>query len=54
MVIVTRYNPNKSVREVKTYPSTVKGKMVMIVDSTQAKADYDNGFIKFNTGLWSW
>ena len=40
MVIVTRFNPNSEIREVKVYPSTKKGKREMGEDSLRHHEAY--------------
>ena len=60
MVTVIRYNPtgdfNKkigSVKEVKIYPSSKKGKKLMADDSFIHSTEFKSGKIGFKSGLWN-
>jgi hypothetical protein len=53
VVIVTRHNPDRTVKEVKRYPSTKKGKAAMAEDSKTHTEEFKAGKVDFRTGLWS-
>ena len=52
MVKVERRNPNNTVKEIKLYPSTKKGKAAMAKDSKHHLEQYDNGVIDFKSPNW--
>ena len=52
MVIAVRYNPNGSVKEVKRYPSTKKGKVALAVDAKQHTEEFRAGKINHYNPNW--